>query len=84
MVTQGTEDLSALSTMSPKPVMGLLDVPPGVSRIHACRRLFQHLSDTNNDLSIIHLASFPGAAEVCPPQILLQPRQDIVTCLCVE
>lgn len=45
-------------------MMGLLSVPEGVSRVHACRRLFQHLSDTKSDLAIVHDANFPGAAEV--------------------
>lgn len=44
--------------------MGLLNVPAEVSRVHASRRVFQHLSDTKNDLAIIHHASFPGASEV--------------------
>lgn len=53
-----------LSNISPKPIMGLLNVPAGVSRVHASRRVFQHLADTKNDLAIIHHASFPGASEV--------------------
>lgn len=44
--------------------MGLINVPEGVSRVHASRRVFQHLADTNSDLAIIHHALFPGAAEV--------------------
>lgn len=45
--------------------MGLLNVPADVSRVHACRRVFQHLSDTNNDLAIIHDVALAGVAEVC-------------------
>lgn len=62
--SQGTEDLSALSKMSPKPIMGLLNVPVGVSRVHASRRVFQHLADANSDLAIIHQADLQDAAEV--------------------
>lgn len=45
-------------------MVGLLNVPAGVSRVHASRRVFQHLADTESDLAIIHHASFPQAAEV--------------------
>lgn len=47
--------------------MGLLNVPAGVSRVHASRRVFQHLAEANSDLAIVHHAAFPGAREV--PQI---------------
>lgn len=64
VLAQGTEDLSGLSSLSQKPIMGLLNVPEGVSRVHASRRVFQHLADTESDLAIIHHALFPQAAEV--------------------
>lgn len=44
--------------------MGLLNIPTGVSRVHASRRVFEHLAVSKNDLAIVHHASFPGASEV--------------------
>lgn len=62
LISQGTEDLTVLPIVSPKPIMGLLNVPAGVSRIHASRRVFQHLATAESDLAIIHHVNFPGAA----------------------
>eukprot|EP00752_Nemacystus_decipiens_P003746 g3451.t1 len=78
---KGTEDLSALSDMSPKPIMGLLNVPAGVSRVHASRRVFQHLADTKNDLAIIHHASFPGALEMTQDKFILNVGAQVGGCL---
>ena len=42
--------------------MGILNVPAGVSRIHASRRVFQHLATSESDLPIIHPVNLPAAA----------------------
>ncbi|CAM9771873.1 unnamed protein product, partial [Scytosiphon promiscuus] len=78
---KGTEDLSALSNITPKPIMGLLNVPAGVSRVHASRRVFQHLADTKNDLSIIHHASFPRSSEMTQDKIILSVGAEVGGCL---
>ncbi|CAN0267258.1 unnamed protein product, partial [Hapterophycus canaliculatus] len=78
---KGTENLSALSNISPKPIMGLLDVPAGVSRVHASRRVFQHLADTKNDLSIIHHATFSRASEMTQDKIILSVGAEVGGCL---
>ncbi|CAM9578221.1 unnamed protein product, partial [Pylaiella littoralis] len=78
---KGTEDLSMLSNISPKPIMGLLNVPAGVSRVHASRRVFQHLADTKNDLAIIHHASFPGASEMTQDMFILSVGAQVGGCL---
>ncbi|CAN0498580.1 unnamed protein product, partial [Scytosiphon promiscuus] len=81
MLPQGTEDLSGLSSLSPKPIMGLLNVPEGVSRVHASRRVFQHLADTDNDLAIIHHAYFPKAAEMSQDKFILSIGAQVGGCL---
>ncbi|CAM9221239.1 unnamed protein product, partial [Ectocarpus sp. 6 AP-2014] len=78
---EGTEDLSVLSNISPKPMVGLLNVPAGVSRVHASRRVFQHLADAKNDLAIIHLASFPDASEMTQDKFILSVGAQVGGCL---
>lgn len=43
-------------------VMLLLDIAPGVSRIHASRRVFELLGRHSIDLPVIHRRSFPAGA----------------------
>ncbi|CAN0052244.1 unnamed protein product [Discosporangium mesarthrocarpum] len=79
---EGTEpDLSTLSNMSPAPIMGLLSVPHGVSRVHASRRVFQYLADAKNDLAIIHHAVIPNAAQMSKDKFILTIGAEIGGCL---
>ncbi|CAB1112136.1 unnamed protein product [Ectocarpus sp. CCAP 1310/34] len=78
---KGTEDLSVLSNISPKPMVGLLNVPAGVSRVHASRRVFQHLADAKNDLAIIHHVSFLDASEMSQDKFILSVGAQVGGCL---
>jgi (E)-4-hydroxy-3-methylbut-2-enyl-diphosphate synthase len=42
--------------------MALLDVAPGVSRVHASRRFFERLAQHDIDIPVIHRRSFNAGA----------------------
>lgn len=50
-----------LKALSPKVAMGILEVPAGVSRVHASRRVFQLIADRQSDLPVVHSVSFTAA-----------------------
>ncbi|CAM9161247.1 unnamed protein product [Choristocarpus tenellus] len=82
VTVEGTEpDLSGLAKMSPAPVMGLLKVPMGVSRVHAARRVFQYLADAQSDLAIIHHAYIPDAVEMNKDRFILTVGAEVGGCL---
>ena len=54
-------------------VMLLLDIAPGVSRIHASRRVFELLGRHSIDLPVIHRRSFPAGAACIPCMNQKQP-----------
>lgn len=48
--------------------MALLDIAPGVSRVHASRRVFDLLQRHDIDIPVIHSRTFaPGAAAHAAP-----------------
>lgn len=49
-------DLAKLSSLSP--LFLLLTVKPELSRVHAARRVFEHLVETKSTLPVIHHAVF--------------------------
>lgn len=67
-VIDGTEDTPALASLAPidgddnAPLLALLDVKPGVSRVHALRRVFDVLTDAGADVPVIHHLRLPNGA----------------------
>lgn len=44
------------------PVMALLNIKAGVSRVHASRRFFEQCARHDVDIPVIHMRSFPKGA----------------------
>jgi len=59
--TESDEDIAALKTLDA--VMVLLKTAPGMSRVHASRRLFESLKKHEIDVPVIHHAAFPDGVD---------------------
>ncbi|KAL4448645.1 hypothetical protein ABPG75_005864 [Micractinium tetrahymenae] len=66
--TETDEDIAALKDMGA--VLALLKIAPGVSRVHASRRVFEQLQQQQIDLPVIHHITF--ADGTCRDDIVLQ------------
>lgn len=55
--TETEEEVASLKKSDA--VMALLEIAPGVSRVHASRRIFELLQRHQIDISVIHFRSFP-------------------------
>ncbi|KAK9843665.1 hypothetical protein WJX81_001770 [Elliptochloris bilobata] len=61
VVVDGTESEEELASLQDSAaVMVLLDIAPGVSRVHASRRVFELLGRHSVDLPVIHRRAFPA------------------------
>ncbi|KAI3426108.1 hypothetical protein D9Q98_008487 [Chlorella vulgaris] len=58
--SESAEDLAALKDLGA--VMGLLKTAPGLSRVHASRRVFEQLQQQEISLPIIHHITFPDGS----------------------
>lgn len=58
--TESSEEIAALKDS--EAVMALLDIAPGVSRVHASRRVFDILAGAGADIPVIHHRRFPKGA----------------------
>ena len=47
-------------------VMVLLNIAEGTSRVHAGRRVFEHLHRQQNDIPVIHHRVFPAGGPLLP------------------
>jgi (E)-4-hydroxy-3-methylbut-2-enyl-diphosphate synthase len=47
-----------LNNLHEKVATAILEVPPGVSRVHASRRVFQLLADRNSMIAVVHSVAF--------------------------
>lgn len=45
-------------------MLALLNVAPGVSRVHASRRFFERLQSHGVDIPVIHQRTFPAGARL--------------------
>jgi (E)-4-hydroxy-3-methylbut-2-enyl-diphosphate synthase len=71
-VAQGTESDAELAQLDvPGAVFALLETPDDVSRIHAARRVFQHLHDSKSTLSVVHHVVYKDAKSLNRDQFLL-------------
>eukprot|EP00612_Vaucheria_litorea_P005531 CAMPEP_0171462690 /NCGR_PEP_ID=MMETSP0945-20130129/6622_1 /TAXON_ID=109269 /ORGANISM="Vaucheria litorea, Strain CCMP2940" /LENGTH=646 /DNA_ID=CAMNT_0011989257 /DNA_START=287 /DNA_END=2227 /DNA_ORIENTATION=- len=69
---KGTESEEALLALSKaEAIFGLFSVPDGVSRIHASRRVFEHLEKFESTLPIIHHMVFPAYSKLSNDQFIL-------------
>lgn len=57
-------------------VLALLNIAPGVSRVHASRRFFERLQSHGIDIPVIHQRSFP-AGEPFAPTSLREAADDV-------
>ena len=81
---QGTEPDDQLALLAAAdPVFLLLETPDDVSRIHAARRVFQFLHDTQSTLSVIHHVNYPVRAcykpyhmSICLPCLFVSYARD--------
>jgi hypothetical protein len=59
--TEADEALRAIGGLDP--IVVLLDVAPGVSRIHASRRVFDRLKSSGIDTPVVHHRRFPAGVD---------------------
>lgn len=58
--TESEEEIAALKCLDA--VMALLEIAPGVSRVHASRRVFELLARSGSDIPVIHHRTFPAGS----------------------
>jgi (E)-4-hydroxy-3-methylbut-2-enyl-diphosphate synthase len=80
-VVQGTESDAELAQLdAPGAVFALLETPDDVSRIHAARRVFQHLHDSKSTLSVVHHVVYKDAKSLNRDQFLLGVGSEVRAC----
>ncbi|CAM9322521.1 unnamed protein product, partial [Phaeothamnion confervicola] len=83
--TESDTELAALNgcndAAGPGTVAVLLEVPAGVSRLHAARRVFQFLANSGNDLAVIHHVVLPDAVQLSNDEFILTIGAEVGGCL---
>jgi hypothetical protein len=81
---QGTESDAELAQLdAPGAVFALLETPDDVSRIHAARRVFQHLHDSKSTLSVVHHVVYKDAKSLNRDQFLLGVGSEVRVYACL-